>query len=54
MEDKKRENINEIEVTQKMVDEFVREVLNLEQENLYIKKHGLKEEILKLIKSRVR
>lgn len=54
MEDIKQENSKEIEVTQKMVDEFVSEVLKLEQENLYVKKHGLKEEILKLIKSRIR
>jgi len=54
VEDIKQENSKEIEVTQKMVDEFVSEVLKLEQENLYVKKHGLKEEILKLIKSRIR
>ncbi len=54
MEDRKQENTKEIIVDNQMVDEFISEVLKLEQENLYIKKHGLKEEILKLIKSRVR
>ena len=54
MKDKKQGNTKEIEVNKLMVDEFVSEVLKLEQNNLYIKKHGLKEEILKLIKSRVR
>ena len=54
MEDKKQENSKEIKVTQKMVDEFVSEVLKLEQENLYVARDGLKSEILKFIKSRVR
>lgn len=54
MEDRKEENSKNIEVNNEMVDEFVGEVLKLEQDNLYVKKHGLKEEILKLIKSRVR
>ena len=36
---------NEIIVDKKIVHDFLRTVLKMEQENLYIKKHGLKDKI---------
>ena len=54
MKDFKNKKNKEIKISEKMVDELIGGILRLEQENLYIRKHGLKEEILKLIKSRIK
>ncbi len=55
MENKeKNENAPEVKVNKEMIDDFVKEILKLEQENLYIKKHGLKEKIISLVKVRIR
>jgi hypothetical protein len=42
------------ELTKEKVKDFLKVVLKLEQENLYIKKHGLKDKIKEEIKKRIR
>jgi len=55
MENKeKNENTPKVRLNKEMIDNFAKEILKLEQENLYIKKHGLKEKIISLVKTRIR
>ena len=46
--------IETVEVTEKMVQEFVKEIIKLEQENLYVNRANLKEKIVALAKTKVR
>jgi len=41
-------------LTEEKIKEFLKVVLKLEQENLYIKKHGLKDKIKEEIKKRIK
>ena len=52
--EKKEENSQEVIIDEKMIDNFIDEVLKLEQEHLYDKKHGMIEKIVGFIKARVR
>ena len=41
-------------VTDEMVQEFIKVVLKLEQENLYLGQYGMKDKIISEVKKRVR
>lgn len=45
---------NKNKVDEKIVEEFIKTVLKVEQENLYIKKHGMKDKIISEVKKRIR
>ena len=49
-----KETENSLQVTDEIVKDFIREVLKLEQESLYIKKHGLKDNIVAEVKKRIK
>ena len=43
-----------VEVTEQMVQNFVKEIIKLEQDNLYVNRANLKEKIVALAKTKVR
>ncbi len=43
-----------IEITDKLVSEFVKEIITLEQDNLYVNRANLKEKIIAVAKTKVR
>ncbi len=43
-----------IEVTESMVRDFVAEIIKLEQDNLYVNRANLKEQIVTIAKTKVR
>jgi len=43
-----------IEITDKLVSEFVKEIITLEQDNLYVNRANLKEKIVAAAKTKVR
>ena len=49
--DNKQENI---EVTAETVQDLVKEIIELEQDNLYVNRANLKEQIVTLVKTKVR
>jgi len=51
----KNENQQEnIEVTAETVQDLVKEIIGLEQDNLYVNRANLKEQIVTLVKTKVR
>lgn len=48
------ENKASIEITDKLISEFAKEVLTLEQDNLYVNKANIKDKIVNLVKTKVR
>jgi len=46
--------VETVEVTEQMVQDFVKEIIKLEQENLYVNRANLKEKIVALAKTKVR
>ncbi len=43
-----------IEISEQMVQDIVKDVIGLEQDNLYVNRANLKEQIVTLIKTKVR
>lgn len=43
-----------IEVSDEMIQDFVKEIIKLEQDNLYINKANLKDQIISMAKTKVR
>ncbi len=43
-----------IEISDQMIQDLVKEVIELEQDNLYVNRANLKEQIVTLIKTKVR
>ena len=48
------ENQDNIVITDKLVGEFVKEIITLEQDNLYVNRANIKEKIVAIIKTKVR
>jgi hypothetical protein len=48
------ENQDSIEITDKLVSEFVKEIITLEQDNLYVNRANIKEKIVAVAKTKVR
>ena len=52
------ENSNEhqetIEITETMIQDFVKEIIKLEQDNLYVNRANLKDQIVNIVKTKVR
>jgi len=46
--------VEAVEVSEQMVQDFVKEIIKLEQENLYVNKANLKEKIIAIAKTKVR
>ena len=51
---KQKKDETNIKITDDMVKDFLQTILMMEQENLYIRKHGLTSKILEEVKKRVR
>jgi len=45
---------NELEITDNLIEELKQEILKKEQEVLHIKKHGMKDTIISIIKARIK
>ncbi len=48
------EDQDSIEITDKLVSEFVKEIIILEQDNLYVNRANIKEKIVAIAKTKVR
>lgn len=48
------ENQESIEITDRLVSEFVKEIITLEQDNLYVNRANIKEKIVAVAKTKVR
>lgn len=48
------ENQENIEITDRLISEFVKEIITLEQDNLYVNRANIKEKIVAVAKTRVR
>ena len=46
--------VETVEVTEQMVQDFVKEIIKLEQDNLYVNRANLKEKIVAIAKTKVR
>lgn len=51
---KNDENSESIEITDRLVSEFVKEIITLEQDNLYVNRANIKEKIVAIAKTKVR
>ena len=52
--DKNDEKQETFKITDSMIDEFVKEIINLEQDNLYVNRANIKEKIIAAAKTKVR
>ena len=48
------ENQESIEITDRLISEFVKEIITLEQDNLYVNRANIKEKIVAVAKTKVR
>ncbi len=48
------ENQESIEITDRLISEFVKEIITLEQDNLYVNRANIKEKIVAIAKTKVR
>jgi len=48
------ENPESIEITDRLISEFVKEIITLEQDNLYVNRANIKEKIVAVAKTKVR
>lgn len=48
------ENQDSIEITDRLISEFVKEIITLEQDNLYVNRANIKEKIVAVAKTKVR
>ena len=46
--------VETVEVTEQILQDFVKEIIKLEQDNLYVHKASLKDKIVALAKTKVR
>ncbi|MFX4211993.1 hypothetical protein ACOL2Y_06270 [Aliarcobacter butzleri] len=45
---------NDLEINEELIEEIKKEILEKEQELLHIKKHGMKDNIITMIKARIK
>ena len=48
------ENPESIEISDRLISEFVKEIITLEQDNLYVNRANIKEKIVAVAKTKVR
>jgi len=48
------DNSESIEITDRLISEFVKEIITLEQDNLYVNRANIKEKIVAVAKTKVR
>ncbi len=46
--------VETVEISEQMLQDFVKEIIKLEQENLYVNRANLKEKIVAIAKTKVR
>lgn len=49
-----KQAVETVEVTESMVQDFVKEIIKLEKDNLYVNRANLKEKIVAIAKTKVR
>jgi hypothetical protein len=46
--------IESVEISEQMIQDFVKEIIKIEQDNLYVNRANLKEKIVAIAKTKVR
>lgn len=49
-----KQAVETVEVSEQMLQDFVKEIIKLEQDNLYVNRANLKEKIVAIAKTKVR